>query len=177
MQIKTHLRIFDFDDTLFRIVNYTCSQAKGYEPDHWFDSPISLDTEIFNIRGIGNVIEDALDPTSANYMVTQRVEECREAVLNLINSHGIRLDGAFFLGRKSKKSDTLKSLIGPNTKRITIYEDSLFEVYQYVQYFQMNPTNIRVDICFVDKNKLFRYTLEEAKAFTNVSSIDRLRIL
>ena len=45
MQDATHINIFDFDETLFRIPNYTASEAKGIEPYDWFDDPQSLDDD------------------------------------------------------------------------------------------------------------------------------------
>jgi len=175
MTHKTHLRVFDFDDTLFRIPNYTCSEAKGYSPIEWFDSKESLDQNKFNIKGILNIIEEALDECSENYMITQRVNTLKPQADSILEQKGIKFIETFFLGRNSK-SEILDSLIKPWTTKVTIYEDSLFEILKYIEYFKKNRKEIEIYFVFVDKSKIFKYKLENLIGLTDFESIDKLRI-
>mgnify|MGYP000296639481 CR=1 FL=1 len=130
MENRTHINIFDFDETLFRVPGYTCSEAKGKEPYEWFDSPKSLDQK-FNIRGISNTIDRTKD-ACLNYLITHRVKACQPRVLELLADHQIRFDKTFFLGREGDKAEIAIDLIRENeATSITIFEDSLWEIIKY----------------------------------------------
>ena len=82
METKVHINVFDFDETLFRVPGYTCSEAVGKQPYEWFDSPESL-AKNFNIRGIENTIERARGE-GLNYLITQRVKACQPRIIEKI---------------------------------------------------------------------------------------------
>ena len=176
MENGTHINIFDFDETLFRVPGYTCSEAKGMEPYQWFDSPESLSKK-FNIKGIANTIERTGDEC-LNYLVTHRVKECESAVLDLLAEYNIRFDKTYFLGRGSDKAETVIDLIRTNeADSITIFEDSLWEIIQYTSYFLEIGLNRKVDFRFVDKSRVIKIDWASARSLAEFSESERLKLL
>jgi hypothetical protein len=176
MENGPHINIFDFDETLFRVPGYTCSEAKGMEPYQWFDSPESLSKK-FNIRGIANTIERTGDDC-LNYLVTHRVKECESAVLDLLAEYNIRFDKTYFLGRGSDKAETVIDLIRTvGAESITIFEDSLWEIIQYTSYFLDIGLNIKVDFVFIDKSRVIKINLASAKSLAEFAESERLKLL
>ena len=109
MEKGQHINVFDFDETLCRVPNYTSKEARGLEPYEWYDSAESLSPE-FGIRGIANVIERTSEP-GLNYLVTHRVKQCQDRVLEILSDLGVRFTKTYFLGRGSEKVETLLELI------------------------------------------------------------------
>lgn len=174
---QTHINVFDFDDTLFRVPNYTVSEAKGVEPYAWFDSPSSL-SERFNIRGIANTIERCNAAQSVNILVTHRVEACREAVLEILEKSNVRFDAVYFLGRGSQKADCVMQVIeGTNIERITVFEDTLSEVLGYALRFDEAKISQEVDFVFVDKSKIVSISMGDALALAKSAKFEKLRLL
>ena len=176
MENKSHLNIFDFDETLFRVPGYTSSEAKGMSPYEWFDSPESL-SDKFNIRGIANTIE-AIDPNSHNFLVTHRVKQCQNAVIYLISENHIKFTETFFLGRSGEKSEVVLNLIEKyDAESITIYEDSLWEIIKYTAWFLDAGLNLKIDFVFVDKSRVIKIDWDTARQLEEFAEADKLRLL
>lgn len=176
MENKTHLNIFDFDETLFRVPSYASSEAAGLSPYEWFDSPDSLSNK-FPIKGIQNTIDRTFDDC-LNVMITHRVKACQSEVFRLLSLHDIRFDKTFFLGRTSSKSEVALDLIRDlEIDSITIFEDSLWEIIQYTRAFLDAGLGIDIEFQFVDKNKVIRLDWETAVSIEEFSEPERLTIL
>ena len=176
MEKRTHLNIFDFDETLFRVPSYASSEAYGLEPYQWFDSPQSL-SQKFPIRGIGNTIERTSDGC-LNFLVTHRVKSCQSEVFRLLGEHDIRFDKTYFLGRGSTKGELAVDLIREfEIESLTIFEDSLWEIIQYTKAFLDAGLSIDIEFFFVDKSKIIRIDWDSARSLEEFSEIERLRIL
>ena len=147
------LQIFDFDETLFRIPNYTVKEATGMTPYEWYDSPLSLSDE-FNIHQIDNlinIIKDSGDST-INYIISQRSINCRNKIIEILQKIGIydKIDTIETLGREYDKTGTFSILmqyvdINAEFDSIIIYEDSVWEILKYVRFFkeiEVIPTNL-----------------------------------
>jgi hypothetical protein len=176
MENRTHINIFDFDETLFRVPGYTCSEAKGKEPYEWFDSPKSLDQK-FNIRGISNTIDRTKD-ACLNYLITHRVKACQPRVLELLADHQIRFDKTFFLGREGDKAEIAIDLIRENeATSITIFEDSLWEIIKYTSWFLDAGLNIDIGFIFVDKSKIIKIDWDTACSLEEFGDSERLKLI
>ena len=176
MENGPHINIFDFDETLFRVPGYTCSEAKGMEPYEWFDSPDSLSKK-FNIKGIANTIERTGDDC-LNYLVTHRVKACESAVLDLLSEYNIRFDKTYFLGRGSDKAETVIELIRTTgAGSITVFEDSLWEIIKYTSYFLDIGLNLKVNFVFVDKSRVIKIDWDSARSLEEFSESERLKVL
>ena len=176
MQEPTHINVFDFDDTLFRVPNYTASEDKEIEPYAWFDSPRSLSAE-FSIRGIKNTIDRTGESGSVNILVTHRVEACQEAVMRTLGKFGIVFDQTFFLGRGSAKADTVMSAIeGTHIERITVFEDTLWEVMSYASRFDEAKISQEVEFVFVDKSKIINIDFQTALGLAKSASFEKLKL-
>lgn len=172
----THINVFDFDDTLFRVPNYTVSEAKGMEPYEWFDAPISL-SDNFGIRGIANTIERTGQKSAINILVTHRVESCKEAVLDLLDQVGIRFEEYYFLGRGSQKADcVMQAIEGTNVETITVFEDTLSEVIGYALRFDEAKISQEVNFVFVDKSKIINIGWHEALALAQSVTFEKLKL-
>lgn len=176
MEKTSHLNIFDFDETLFRVPSYASSEAKGLEPYLWFDSPDSLASK-FPIRGIANTIE-RIEQDCINVMITHRVKACQSRVLDILADHDIRFDKTFFLGRDSKKAELAVNLIREfEIDSISIFEDSLWEIIQYTKEFLDSGLSIDIEFFFVDKSKIIRIDWDSARSLEEFSETERLRII
>lgn len=178
MQIKKNLNIFDFDETLFRVPGFTSAEAKGREPYEWFDSPESLDKR-FNIKGIANTIERTKDD-AVNVLVTHRVKPTKNRVMEILSDAGIIFNEVHFLGRGSHKAETVLKLIDElDVDRVTIFEDSLWEIISYTAHFLDAGlrNSIAVDFYFVDKSKIIKIDWDTACQLEETAEVERLRIL
>ena len=176
METKVHINIFDFDETLFRVPGYTCSEAVGKQPYEWFDSPESL-AKNFNIRGIENTIERARGE-GLNYLITQRVKACQPRIIEMLADHQIRFEKTFFLGRQAEKAEIALDLIRQtDATSITIFEDSLFEIIKYTAHFLDAGLTIDVDFIFVDKSKIIKIDWDTARSLEEFAEISRLTII
>lgn len=178
MENVSHINVFDFDETLFRVPGYTSKEAKGLEPYEWFDSPDSLAPD-FNIRGIKNVIDKTNDDCHT-MLVTHRVPATRERVMDILRRNLISFNEVHFLGRGSQKAetvlDTIKTL---NPNSITIFEDSLWEIICYTAHFIDSGIHdlIDIDFYFVDKSKIVKIDWETARLLESNAEVERLRIV
>ena len=178
MENVTHINVFDFDETLFRVPGYTSPEAKDMEPYEWFDSPKSLD-EKFNICGIANTI-DRTKEDCHNMLVTHRVPATRNRVMEILHEHGLMFNEVHFLGRGSQKAETVIDAIrNMDPKTVTIFEDSLWEIICYTAYFLDAGLNGSVDFVFyfVDKSKIVKIDWETACLLEETAEVERLRIL
>jgi hypothetical protein len=133
MENVTHINVFDFDETLFRVPGYTCSEAKGKSPYEWFDSPESL-SDRFNIRGIKNTIDKTKEDCH-NVLITHRVSATKSRVMEILHENNLIFHEVHFLGRGSQKADVVLDMIrDTDPKSITIFEDYLWEIICYTAY-------------------------------------------
>jgi len=172
------LQVFDFDETLFRVPGYVCKEATGLTPYEWFDSPKSLD-QSFNIRGIENVILRARDTAAINILITNRVVETRDAVIDLLISKNIRFDKLYFLGRSGKKVDVLINWLREEDEvdELVIYEDSLYQIIEYTVGLRDYGFVENVKFVLVDKNKIIEFDMMTACEIEDYSNITRLNII
>jgi hypothetical protein len=176
MENPIHINIFDFDETLFRVPGYTCSEAKEMSPYEWFDSPESL-SQKFNICGIENTLERTKDGC-VNVLITHRVKQCQPRVLEILAENQISFDETFFLGRETSKGLTALKLIKEyEPSSITIFEDSLWEIIQYTGMFIIAGLSINIDFIFVDKSKVIKLDWETAKTIHDSQQSERLRLI
>lgn len=176
---KTHINVFDFDETLFRVPSFTCSEATGLKPYEWFDDPKSLAFP-FNVIPILNTIEKTWkDNQSLNYLITHRVETCKETILKLLERSGCSFNQLLFLGRSESKAMNLLEILdaNPKAKTLTIYEDSLWEVIQYAQVLQDEAPNLEINFVFVDKSKVIKLNLTAVLPLCNYTDQERIRLL
>jgi hypothetical protein len=177
MQENKHLNVFDFDETLFRVPNYTVSEAKGIAPYDWFDSAESLD-ERFGIRGIANTINRTNEPGSNSILVTHRVKDCEARVVELLKENGIVFDALYFLGRGSHKASfVLQAIEGTCIESITVYEDTLWEIISYARIFEDAKISQDVKFVFVDKSKLIYIDWAEALRLANTIEFERIELI
>ena len=173
------VKIFDFDETLYRVPAYASREATGLTTYQWYDSPCSLDQEL-NPRRITTVADQVNPETSLNYLITRRVPECKDAVMELLTRDGLEFDDVFFIGREMRKVDILVNLVKTAAiNRVTIYEDSLWEISQYakelVKYTRFTMM-IKVGFKFVDKTKVIDLSLETAFAISNSNSFEKIKL-
>jgi len=172
-----HLNVFDFDETLFRVPNYTVSEAKGMTPYEWFDSPGSLDDR-FGIKGIVNTLSKTKQPGALSILVTHRVKSCRDRVLELLEKLEVVFDETFFLGRVSSKAETvMKAVEGTSIETITIYEDTLWEIINYVRSFNDAKISQDVNFVFVDKSKIIHIDWQTAVMISNTVTNEKLKLV
>ena len=145
----SHISVFDFDETLFRMPGYTDRfSVERLNPDlsfptpySFYDHPSSMDPKIHNIQLIGPVYEDwkaaVHDPTTRTILITHRTEELRPYTEHLLKMHEIVFNEMYFLGRQSEKIETLYTELEyfPEVREISIYEDSLEQLIKYQDFF------------------------------------------
>lgn len=171
----TKIKIFDLDETIIRAPGYT-DKVSAERIGHKFDSPysfydntVSLSQDLYNIQVIDPVFSEWKDGDSdsscVNILITHRVEEMKDVVIELLKKKGIAMEKYFFLGRKSKKVDTALDLINEYyaVQSIEVYEDSIQQIYLYQQFFnEVNavrekngivPINTKIQI--VDKSRVY----------------------
>lgn len=170
-----HLRIFDFDDTMFRTQNFASLEPKGKTMYEWYDSERSL-SEDFHIPSIDNVIEQTQNENDTNYLITHRKLSSRPQVLRLLAEKGCRFNNVFFCERGINKADILKQLIAanPKTEKITIYEDSISELVKYA--ILLSESKLQVSIFFVDKTKVFEIPLSAIENIRHLGKSERIRL-
>jgi hypothetical protein len=172
------LQIFDFDETLFRVPGYVCKEATGLTPYEWFDSPKSLDLS-FNLHGIENVIARTRETGAINVLITHRVVETRDAVIDVLSTKNIRFDKLYFLGRAGQKVDKVIELLREDEEidEIVIYEDSLYQIIEYTSGLRDYGFDGNVNFVFVDKNKIIEFDMATARELEDYSNITRLNII
>jgi hypothetical protein len=179
MENATHINVFDFDETLFRVPGYTSAEAKGMEPYEWFDSPQSL-AEQFNIRGIQNTLDRTKDACH-NMLVTHRVPATRPRVMEILSANEIRFDEVHFLGRGSQKAETVIDAIrSMQPASVTIFEDSLWEIICYTAYFLdagLHSTSLDIVFYFIDKSKIVKIDWDTARLLEERAEVERLKIV
>jgi hypothetical protein len=179
MENVTHINVFDFDETLFRVPGYTCSEAKGKSPYEWFDSPESL-SDRFNIRGIKNTIDKTKEDCH-NVLITHRVSATKSRVMEILHENNLMFHEVHFLGRGSQKADVVLDMIrDTDPKSITIFEDSLWEIICYTAYLLdsgINGSGIDIVFYFVDKSKIVKIDWETACLLESNAEVERLTIL
>lgn len=165
MHTKTHINVFDFDETLFRVPSYTCREAIGRSPYDWFDDPGSLD-ESLNIKGIQNTIAIAKDTSQTNFLITHRVPACKQAVTWLLEKYKTHFEEVFFMGRVGRKAEVVSSILKsrPEIEKVSIYEDSLWQIIEYVEFFWDNNLHneVEFEFFFVDKSKIIKIDFQAA---------------
>lgn len=177
-----HVKIFDFDETLYRVPAFASREAKGLKNDEWWDSPCSLDFEL-NPRVIKNVHNHVNANQSFNYMITRRVPACKDAVLELLAKDNIHFDNHFFIGRENTKASILFDILKahPTIKRITIFEDSIWEIMQYAK--ELNAFNpywsmlFKTDFKFVDKTKVIDFSFETAFTLSQANTFEKIELI
>ena len=176
MEKTTHLNIFDFDETLFRVPGYTSSEAVGLEPYEWFDSAESLAPK-FPIRGIANTIDKASE-NCHNFLITHRVPACKDEIIRLLEKHKLSFDKIYYLGRGSTKSQVvIDNLEFLDVKSVTIFEDSLWEIIQYTQDFLDKTLEIQIEFMFIDKSRVIKIDWQTACELVKNISIERLKLV
>ncbi len=172
------LQVFDFDETLFRVPGYVCKEATGLTPYQWFDSPESLDPT-FNIKGIENVIVRTRDTDAINILITHRVVETRDAVIDVLSSNNIRFDKLYFMGRVGKKIEVVVGLLRADEEidHLVIYEDSLYQIIEYTSGLRDYGFDGNVTFVFVDKNKIIEFDMATARELEDYSNITSLTII
>lgn len=177
---KTNINIFDFDETLYRVPSFTCSEAGKSEPYKWFDDPKSLSNPS-RVIPIINVLEKTWNKhkNNVNYLITHRVKECELAIRNLLELGGGTFEDMLFLGRGESKAMKLLEIIdaNPQAKSLTIYEDSLYEVIEYAAILQDENTDLEIKFVFVDKSKVITLPLSAVVPLCDHEDIEKVRLL
>jgi hypothetical protein len=156
MHKKRHINIFDFDETLFRVPNFSTIEAKDKSPYEWYDSKDSLSDHL-PIRGILNSINKAREPESINYLVTHRVPHLSEQIEYWSNEFRLNFKNSFFLGRESSKYEPILEILSdnPNVDTISIYEDSLNQIIEYTNglRFIQKIKNLNIEFHYIDTSR------------------------
>ena len=153
----TILNVFDFDDTLVRSVGpQSFKIAKQLRPDldleahqlddnrfNWWDHPISLDTELFNIPLIEPVYakykESLENVEMCNAIITHRAQHMEPHIRKLLEEKNIHNIHEFYANRLTvSKSEYLKMILYnyPKIKHINIYEDSIKNINDYYTFLE-----------------------------------------
>lgn len=166
--IKT-LKIYDFDETLFRVPSYASKgiieneNLKFEHPYHFYDHGKSLCLDTYNIQLVEPVFlaweRGTNDAECYQVMITHRVEEVRNEVMKVLEAFKLKFDDEWFLGRASSKADIAKQLIEtfPNLEEIYVFEDSIHQlaIYQKIEE-EMGELSPEFKFYIVDKSKMFR---------------------
>lgn len=179
--MKTNINIFDFDDTLFRVPSFLCESSKNSTPYQWYDDPISL-KEPNLPKPIKNIVEKTWNKSrnDKNYLITHRVKACESEINNLLDSVNCEFEERFFLGRVDNKAIKVLEILdkNPQCKKLTIYEDSLFEIINYAAILDDELSNeIEVAFVFVDKRKVISFPLSIAIKLTEYTDIEKIFIV
>jgi len=82
--------------------------------------------------------------------------------MEILISSGIEFDDCYFLGRKSKKAGVVAKILKnhPSISHITIYEDSVAQIMQYLEFFVEDPKyqGKTFEFYIVDKSRVFKLT-------------------
>lgn len=95
------LAIFDFDGTLVDTplpdigrLTYQEKTGKAWPHEGWWGRELSLDTDIFEMPVVPQVIEDyekeKLEDSTALIMLTGRMTKLRDSVLKILDSHNLQ---------------------------------------------------------------------------------------
>lgn len=177
---KEHINVFDFDETLYRVPGFTCTEAIGRKPYEWFDDPKSLENHE-TVFPILNTIEKTWGENSKyeNYLITHRVLACKEAILKLLNKSACLFHRVYFLGREESKAMKLLEILdmNPQAKSLTIYEDSMWEIIQYAQVLADEAPNLEIKFVLVDKSKVLTFDMGAVLPMCDYDSVERIRLL
>lgn len=159
------VNIYDFDECLIRTPGY---QVHTNPNDHiytWFDSPMSLDIEKYNIYCVGNVMNDIKERKAKGEpvcLVSQRVEELRPDILKIFGVFGIEVDEIHLLGRKQEKGLIMRELVEKHQAGcVRVFDDSLAELHSYSTYRKKDFTHtpwgdLFIEFYYVDHSKVLR---------------------
>lgn len=164
------LCIFDFDETLVRAPGYTDKKAverlhptiEFPTPYSFYDHPLSLDEEIYNIQAISPVVEDLAeanrDVSSLTILITHRVTRLAGEIEKILTARDLKFDRTAFLGRASEKSEILAQELryNPKVEVIAIYEDSLDQLARYSDFLESKNFKGTVEFYLVDKSKVIK---------------------
>ena len=172
-----HIRVFDFDNTICKVPNYTSSEADGMMPYEWFNDPTSLSDKM-NVCGVENVIEQTKMDDSVNILISKREMGCKSEVEEIVKKLGCRFDEMHFIHRDDNKGETLREILHRNqqVESITIYEDDLYEIIDYVDHLEDYSAAVRIDFVYVDCKKVIGLDWPTAFGIRNFAEVERLRI-
>ena len=151
MNEPTDLVVYDFDDTTCMIPGpcFHKHLVKTVHPDSlpkikdididymdWWEHPISLDTDVFDIPVVEQIRDYNLARQSdkfAHVLITRRSPSLLPSILKIIKSHGMRMDKCYTNEWSTKKVDILKEYLSetPSISSITICEDSYKNILDY----------------------------------------------
>lgn len=165
----TTLKIYDFDETLFRVPSYASKKMIENDslqfghPYHFYDHGKSLCLNTYNIQLVEPVFRawesGNVDSSCYQVMITHRVREVEDEVMRVIEEFGLRFDDTHFLGRASSKANVARQLIAtfPNIQEVHVFEDSIHQlaVYQEIEK-DMGQLGPEFKFYIVDKSKIFR---------------------
>lgn len=166
------LNIFDFDDTLYRIPPHTAAPKDfdiSGDVHKWYDHPESLDFTKHRVQLIENIALEVMKSHGTlgahTVLITRRIPEMAASILRVLGRDGIFFNKHYLIGHgpKSAKVDVLAKILSDElhdqtVKEINIYEDSLFQIMQYVEFFENlhYPVRIAVRYFFVDKTHVIQ---------------------
>jgi hypothetical protein len=164
------LCIFDFDETLVRAPGYTDKKAVERmfpevsfpDPYSFYDHPLSLSEEIYNIQAISPVVDDLneanKDVSTLTILITHRVSRLAREVEKILESKNLKFDRTAFLGRTSEKSEILAQELrhSPKVEVIAIYEDSFEQIAKYNDFLESKNFQGTVEYYLVDKSKVIK---------------------
>ena len=143
MKKINELYIFDLDETLLRVPSYTDKFAvERLNPDisfntpyEFYDHPLSLCDTINNIQLIEPIYreweEANADLSCGHVLITHRVFNQKNTVIDLLKRKGVVFDHTYFLGRASAKSNCLHYILN--------------EVY-YIEENMVKPGEINLEL-------------------------------
>lgn len=162
IDVKTKLRVYDFDGTLVNTPlpdeenkaiwkEKTDKDWKG----GWFSNPDSLNMDVFDMPVIPSVISDykrdAADPNSLIVMLTGRIPSVAKYVKDILDAKGLKFDDYLF----NEGGDTEKEKIrhmemilkyNPNIRDVEMWDDRT----PHIEIFK-NWGQDMIDKGFLDK--------------------------
>lgn len=131
-----YLAYFDFDGTLIKSVpeeegKKRWEQVKNMQYPHkgWWSKPESLDMDVFEIAPNSSVVKDYKerynDSNTLCFLLTNRIPDLEPTIKEILNSHGIVMDGYYFREKNRDKAKIIKEEIQiyPNVEMIEIWDD------------------------------------------------------
>ena len=159
------LNVYDFDDTLFRIPSHIQAPKDFDISDihYWYDHPRSLDDDQYIIQLIRTTADTLYQSYGKldvkNILITRRIPELEPQIKYLLDKYDLRFDEINLIGHESHKIHSLMRNIkmGTGLKEVNIYEDSLYQVYEYHAFLNNIADNImKFNYFFVDKTHLLQ---------------------
>jgi len=154
------LNVVDFDETLFRVPGFTHAGSEFKKPYAWFDSPNSLNTNLYRLQLIETVFNH-LHKENTTIILSHRVEATRKALEAVLYKFGIskRFDKIILGERDLDKPQILLEYldeVGPSFDKIRIFEDSLVQLDKYIKNPYLSKVTDSVEYWFVDKTELLQ---------------------